>query len=70
MSDLDPPTEEIDDQATERGETLAPWLVASAAVVGAKHVVVDKPSQDSVATYADQDCAVVEIGRASCRERV
>ena len=61
MSDLDPPTEEIDDQATERGETLAPWLVASAAVVGAKHVVVDKPLQDSVATYADQDCAVVAV---------
>ncbi|MFT5584270.1 MAG: serine/threonine protein phosphatase PrpC [Cognaticolwellia sp.] len=61
MSELDPSTEEIDVQATERGDTRAPWLVASAAVVGAKHVFVDKPSQDSVATFADKDCAVVAV---------
>lgn len=61
MSELDPFTSDVDDQATERGETLAPWSVASAAVVGAKHVVVDRGSQDSVATYSDQDCAVVAV---------
>lgn len=61
MPELDLPTEELEDPVTERGETLAPWLVASAAVIGAKHVAVDRGSQDAVATYSGQDCAVVAV---------